>query len=330
MASVNLLFPETREKLEAILTKHPKLFYAQQLLGTWHQMNGNYKEAARLLKESLANAPIVLTQTYQFGNGEPLKGVTIPGITIECNRVKDHSLDPSLNLQFVSLITDSQGQVHLPVYDTVYRTSSQSYPVGYFSRVSTPGPGSSRTREMASYPMFSSGNAGLGLETSHAQPTNRSDSETQRERNTLDLKLGTNTFRIGTVARGQADNTFIAENGKGIPRPSISNEFPEITNGVYVDHAIINLSAPDPTRFELAELEVLDSQTKIPLRSFQYGAGSTWSNQSQLQLFSLWDKLPDSVDLILKVYNFNRDQISPSDSSKRGSNIKNLKRRHSK
>ncbi|MCA9023494.1 MAG: M56 family metallopeptidase, partial [Planctomycetaceae bacterium] len=123
--------PETREKLEAILEQHPKLFYAQHLLGTWHRVNGNSDEAARLFKEALANAPVVLTQCYKQGNGEPIKGVKVDQIDIECNRVQNRSLDPSLNLKYVALITDSQGQVYLPVYDTVYRTSTQSYPDGY-------------------------------------------------------------------------------------------------------------------------------------------------------------------------------------------------------
>lgn len=314
-------FPETREKLEAILTKHPKLFYAQQLLGTWHQMNGNHKEATRLLKESLANAPIVLTQTYQFGNGEPLKGVTIPGMQIECNRVEDHSLDPSLKLQFVALITDSKGQIHLPVYDTVYRTTSQSTPDGYFAEFQNRGWIRSYSRN-GILP-----NVLVWKRWSQPRNFTRTADESQRLKNatgtdTLNLTLGTNTYRIGTVARGQADNTFIAENGKGISQPSISNEYPEFTNGAFVDHAIINLSAPDPTRYELAELDVLDSQTKIPLRSFQYGAGSTWSDQEQLQLFSLWDKLPDTVDLILKVYNFNSDQFRYQIPAKEGATLK--------
>ena len=123
--------PETRDDLEAILKRKPDFFYAQQLLGTWYRRNGDLVKGQELLSAALKNAPIVLTQRYRTGNGEPLANVAIDSMTIECNRVKNHSLNPELKLEFVDLVTDSQGEVAVPVYDTVFRLYSRSHPDGY-------------------------------------------------------------------------------------------------------------------------------------------------------------------------------------------------------
>ncbi|MCA9016874.1 MAG: M56 family metallopeptidase, partial [Planctomycetaceae bacterium] len=294
--------PETREKLEAILEQHPKLFYAQHLLGTWHRVNGNSDEAARLFKEALANAPVVLTQCYKQGNGEPIKGVKVDQIDIECNRVQNRSLDPSLNLKYVALITDSQGQVYLPVYDTVYRTSTQSYPDGYSAAFQNLGWFESKSLNGILPDVM------VWKPWSRPRDFTRTAAQTPRLQNatgtdTLKLNSGSNTYAIGSVSRAQADGTFTTADGKGRLKTS-KTVLPTITNAIFMDHALIKLSEPETKRFALSQVEVLDSQTKIPLQSFQYGAGFTWSDQSRFHLFSLWEKLPDTVDLVLKVFNY--------------------------
>lgn len=299
--------PETRDKLEAILEAHPKLFYAQNLLGTWHRMNGNLEEASRLLNESLANAPVVLTQTYKRGNGDPIQDVAIDQLEIECNRVQKGSLDPSLRLKFVALITDSQGQVHLPVYDTVYRTSSQSYPVDYFAEFQNLGWIESNARNGILPDVM------VWKPWSRPRDFTRTASQTPRLKNatgtdTLQLISDSNAYSIGRVARGQADGRVRTEDGKGMGI-AVKGSSLKITNGTFMDHALIELAGPAPSRFALSQVDVLDSQTKIPLQSFQYGAGFTWTDQSRFHLFSLWEKLPDKVDLVLKVINYDSDDF---------------------
>lgn len=311
--------PQTREKLEAILKTYPKLFYAQQLLGTWHRINGNHEEAQRLLKESLANAPVVLTQTYRLGNGKPIQGVPVEQVEIECNRVQNGSLDPSLNLKFVALITDSQGQVHLPVYNTVYRTNSQSYPKGYHAEYQNQGWIVSHSRKGLLPDVF------VWKTWSRPRYFTRTAAESPRFKgvtgtDTREIQLGANRFQIGAVARGQDDGTFITEDGKG---QSVSKKrvLPEIKNGTYMDHGLIDLETPESSLFSISQVEVLDSQTKIPLHSFQYGAGYTRNNDRQVRLFSLWDQLPETVDLILKVYNYSRDDFRYSIPAKEGASV---------
>lgn len=123
--------PEVRESLEALLSKHPDFFYVEHLLGTWHQMNGNTTLAEDYFLRSYRHAPVVLIQRYEHADGSPIPGAAIRQFEIECNRVQGGSLDPSLNLKYFALTTDSEGCVYLPVYDTVYRATAMSFPEGF-------------------------------------------------------------------------------------------------------------------------------------------------------------------------------------------------------
>ncbi|QDT95886.1 M56 family metallopeptidase [Gimesia aquarii] len=297
---------ETREKLEAILSEHPDCFYAQYLLGTWYRLNGDLERSTQLLNESLVNAPVVLTQSYKLGNGKPIQGVEIPGIEIECNRVQNHSLDPSLKMKFVGLITDSNGMVHLPVYDTIYRTFSQSYPVGYYAEFKNLGwfRSNSLNGELPDVMVWRPWSKPRNFTRTAAESQWLRDAEGT---DTLQLESGPNTYTIGDVSRVQSDGTFTIENGKGESLSSFPTDLPDIKNATFMDHAMIKLSSPEPSRFEVAEVHILDSQTKIPLQQFQSGAGYTWKDKSNFRLFSMWDKLPDMVDLVLNVYNYDQN-----------------------
>ena len=122
---------ETREELESVLETQPRFFYAEYLLGLWHDMSGNASEGARWHALALSHAPVVLEQRYVDQSDAPLPNVSIQELAIECNRVENGSLDPSLKLRFFHLVTDADGAVRLPVYDTVFRLTSASHPEGY-------------------------------------------------------------------------------------------------------------------------------------------------------------------------------------------------------
>ncbi|WP_145450951.1 M56 family metallopeptidase [Gimesia panareensis] len=294
---------ETREKLEAILEQYPECFYAQFLLSTWHRLQGHPEEAARLMNLSLKNAPVVLTQTYHLGNGTPAAGIQIRQIEIECNRVQHHSLDPSLVLNFVGLETDAKGTVKLPVFDTVFRTRTQSFPEGYQAEFQNLGWFESRSHE-GTLP------AVLVWKTwSRPRDFTRTAAESKLLKNaegtrTLQLDLGPNHYQIGSISRGQANGSFINEDGKGHPLKSTARPLPALSNATYMDHALIELTAPAESDFDLEQVDVLDSQTKLPLQTFQYGAGFTSSDQRLFHLFALWETLPETVDLVLSVYNY--------------------------
>lgn len=294
---------ETRESLEAILQERPNFFYAQQLLGTWYRRHGDLKRSTALLNAALANAPVVLTQKYQAGNGTPLQGLEIPQLEIECNRVQNHSLDPRLKLKYVDLLTDADGNLKLPVYDTVYRIRTLGHPSGYSIDYDNLGWFESQATNGILPDVL--------VWRTWSQPRNfsRTAAESNLLRDvmgtdTLQLQTGGNTYQVGGIARYEADGRFSLENGKGERIAKLPTALPSISNAAFMDHAIIELSEPTASQYEIEEINVLDSQTKIPLRTFQDGAGFTWSNEKKYHLFSLWDKLPATVDLILKVYNY--------------------------
>jgi hypothetical protein len=123
--------PEVRQQLEAILRRHPNFFYAEYLLAMWHRNDGSAEEAERYQRLAIAHAPVVLIQSYVSAYGPPLANMDVGRIEIECNRVQNGNLNPSLRLVFPGCETDEHGRVYLPVFDTVYRLSSISYPEGY-------------------------------------------------------------------------------------------------------------------------------------------------------------------------------------------------------
>jgi hypothetical protein len=82
-----------------------------------------------------------------------------------------------------------------------------------------------------------------------------------------------------------------------------------MVNAEYMDHATIDLTSPAPDRFEISSAVVVDSKTKIPLMSFQPGAGVKAFDKTRFHLYSLRDKLPDEVDLVLNVTNFEADSL---------------------
>ena len=123
--------PDVRQQLEAILEQLPNFFYAEHLLATWHRNRGSAEEAERYQRLAVAHAPVVLIQAYTSEDGRPLAKTDVRRIEIECNRVQNGSLNPSLRLVFPACVTDERGRVYLPVYDTVYRLGSISHPDGW-------------------------------------------------------------------------------------------------------------------------------------------------------------------------------------------------------
>ena len=294
---------ESRDDLDAILKKHPECFYAKHLLGTWHRINGDQQRATELINESLQQAPVVLSRRYATGDGKPVGKIDVGTIVIECNRVQNGSLDPSLRLAFVAMVTDADGFINVPVYDTVYRLSSWSHPKGYDAEAKSMGWFKSKVKVgvLPEVMLWKPGSKPHNFARSIADVP-RLDKATGTD--SLELKSEGNVYRIGRVARGQSDNTFISENGKGIQWTGKGNQLPTIANGQFMDHAVIDLESPIADHYEISKVEVLDAQTSIPLASFQSGAGFVVAFKNRIHLFSLWDKLPDSVSLVLKVHNY--------------------------
>ncbi|MEQ9410984.1 MAG: M56 family metallopeptidase [Fuerstiella sp.] len=292
---------ETREILDDILKRHPDFFYAQHMLATWHRRNGNPAMAKELFAKAFENAPVILSQRYKSGDGTPITGLEIDAIAIECNRVKNRSIDQSLELSFVDLTTDAKGEIRVPVYDTVFRLSSRSIPRGYSTEMPRLGFFEAKSR-VGQLPEVTAWR-------SHSQPDFVRDAEqssilseatgtTEKE-----LTVGANTFRIGRIARAQMDGAFAVDEES---RGSVSDlpPLPTLTNTDFMDHAVIDLAAPAAAQFEVSSATVLDSRSKIPLHQFQQAAGVKRTAADRFHMYSLLQPLPDRIDLALEVYSF--------------------------
>jgi beta-lactamase regulating signal transducer with metallopeptidase domain/protocatechuate 3,4-dioxygenase beta subunit len=123
--------PETRRELEELLGRRRSYFYAEFLLGLWHRDNGDRNKADTLMESAYKDAPVVVVQRFASADLTPIANVVVQSFALECNRVENGSLDPSLKLYYPNLRMDSNGCIYLPVYNTVYRTDSMASPEGY-------------------------------------------------------------------------------------------------------------------------------------------------------------------------------------------------------
>ena len=296
--------PDTRERLEIILKEQPEFFYAQHLLGMWQLRNGDAQEGQRLIDLALKSAPVVLSRRYRFGNDEPLKNIEIQRTEIECNRVQNNSLDPSLHLMYPALVTDNDGRIRIPVYDTVFRSSSHSWPDGYHvEETENLGRFKSKTHIGILPDML------VWMPYARPKDFTRTAAETKLLKDaagtrTQEIKSGENTCVLESVARVNRDALFVLENGRGAVVATAARELPELKNTAWMDHAVIDLKVPDADQFDIQKTVVLDSRTKLPLQSFQSGAGVRVFDNQRCHLYSLWNTLPESIDLVLQVYNY--------------------------
>ena len=108
-------------------------FYAQYLLATWHQYQGDTEAANSLYQETFTNAPKIIVIRYTDPAGKPIQNLMLDRIEIGCDRVIDEGtrLDQRLVLIYPKQTTDKAGRVYLPVYDTTYRPVYLPKPEGY-------------------------------------------------------------------------------------------------------------------------------------------------------------------------------------------------------
>lgn len=114
-------------------------FYVKYLMGTWYWRNGFGEKASEHFEQALNMAPKVLVIKYVDKNRKPLEGLYISHVELECNRVQNRYLDPSLELVYHTLVTDDAGCIYLPVYDTVLRWTSLTHPDGWDVDYYSPG-----------------------------------------------------------------------------------------------------------------------------------------------------------------------------------------------
>jgi beta-lactamase regulating signal transducer with metallopeptidase domain len=295
--------PDTRDRLKVILKEQPGFFYAQHLLGTWHLRNDDQEEGQRLIDEALDKAPVVLKQRFRFVNDKPLPNTEIQRTTIECNRVLDGSLNSDLVLMYPALVTDKDGQIRVPVYKTVCRITGYSWPAGHLEETETLGWFQSKAHTGVLPDMF------VWVPYSRPRDFTRTAAETKLLKDaagtrTQEINSGGNTYVLESVSRASRDATLVSENGRGAAVTSAVRMLPDVKNAAWMDHAVIDLKVPDAEQFDVQRAMILDSRTKIPLQQFQSGAGVRVFDNQRFHVYSLWNTLPESIDLVLQVYNY--------------------------
>ena len=98
-------------------------FYAQYLLATLHELNGETDEANAAYQRATNLAPKILVVQYNDPTGNPVPHLKLGRIEIGCDRVTDggQTLDQRLVLVYPAQQTDAAGRVYLPLYHTTAR-----------------------------------------------------------------------------------------------------------------------------------------------------------------------------------------------------------------
>lgn len=292
---------QTRLDLEELLAKHPTLFYAQHLLATWHRDYGDTTKSKELFASALSNAPTVLVERYLQPGGKPMKNIEIGGMTIEHNRVQKRSLDPSLKLRFIDLQPDGNGDIRLPVYQTVYRVNSRSYPrghemetrsLGWFEAESKEG----RLPDVVIWKKYE-------FPTGHVRTAEQSE-ELRNAKGASGRRLKVDGVDLGLAwtARVNGKGSYGIENGEGGELAGKSRLLlPVFKNHTYMDHAILKLDLPQPERVEIEEISLLESRSKLRLDEFQRGSMVKLSGDHRIHVSGLRQALPREMDVALKV-----------------------------
>ena len=115
------------------LTEDAPHFYADYLLGTWFDSQGDDSTAHGFYQNAADTAPKIIVIQYTDMTGHPVAGLSLGTIEIGCDRVTEGGvqLDQRLVLAYPLQKTDAAGRVYLPVYDTTYRPVSLPQPAGY-------------------------------------------------------------------------------------------------------------------------------------------------------------------------------------------------------
>ena len=285
---------EVRAELESILQEQPGHFYVEFLLGQWHRGAGSAELAARFWEQAFEHAPVTLRQRYQFADGRPLVGATVDSYEIECLRVRNGALDPSLRLLFPGLTTDDEGCIFLPVYETVCRRYSMSAPGGHITK----------------YPRLGYFRAGCNGELPIARiwrpgedPSGNPSYEDASA--SKDLRLAKDGWSVGVewVARNRRDGSVAFTDGRAGPAPAreLPPTSPLVKHASWLDAVCCQMDV-EPGRLEVIRLKVFDHQSRLPLPDHQYRAGLIALGTDRLCLWSIDRPLPDKVDLWLETF----------------------------
>jgi len=104
----------------------PDLFYADYLMGVWHELNNNPELAKAAWQASFSQAQAVILQRVVDTNEQPIAGYRLPPIVVAYDRIENDVVNTSLRLAYPNLVTDDRGYVYLPVYKTIYRVEPVS------------------------------------------------------------------------------------------------------------------------------------------------------------------------------------------------------------
>jgi beta-lactamase regulating signal transducer with metallopeptidase domain/ankyrin repeat protein len=276
-----------RKELEAVLSEWPGFFYPEFLLGMWHRDYGDKAVGKEFIKKAYEHAPVILVQKYQDENGEPLSGLRIQTYDIECNKVRKRSLS-QCNLKFRDLVTDENGCIYVPVYDTVYRIYSTSFPSGYNIAYPTLG-------------FFKAKSKVALMPTAKNNSTDGGEYETAKASKDFKVKVGPTEFKAHSVIRWQRDGNVVIKNPDGSGKRVIDMETADYSSQArWMDIAQIRLS-PAPEKYEVVKLRVFDHDQRKLLSEEDYLAVGYDRRDVSVNLYSAGQLLPEKVDVWMRV-----------------------------
>jgi len=306
--------PEVKEQLLALRDEMKPGFYPEFLLAYWCQRKGQIDESRRWMEQSLEHAPVVLIREYQFVDGRALADTEVGKQGIECRMKTATNSNQSHVLLYPGLITDSQGRILLPCYDTEIRSSSVTYPKGYEIETGRHGY-LTLYGDYCQIPSIYVWNKGSPRPVTSLPASSFYDYHNASQAQGLKHRLGVAEFAIERCYRWTGAGTVLATDGRtAVEEPKLTS-LPQLPQPpTAMDQAVIHFKRDKLVGHEIYKVRIFDHGSRTLLSNYHAPAAWDYQGMDEIKLQSLGKPLPDSVDVWFYVTSFNeheKKQIVP-------------------
>jgi hypothetical protein len=297
--------PEVRSQLLTWQQKMSRPFYAEFLLATWHERQGDAAKARRWKERALEHAPVVLVRRYEFMDGTPLAHTSVGTLGVECRMKTATSSNTAHTLKYIDLVTDKKGQVYLPCYDTRIRCNSVQYPKGYEIETGWHGYLEANARYNR-LPTIYVWKKGRPRPPTDLPPSEFYDYRDACQADGLTHRIGHTEFRIARCFRLRQDGTVSATDGRGpagLPGEEAAPSF-EAAHAC-LDQAVVRFERNTRSGHAILQVRLFDHRSRALLTKYHAPAAWSYNGRDAIYVKSFARRLPDNLDVWFWVARFN-------------------------
>lgn len=307
--------PEAKEQLLDLQKTISPSFYPEFLLAQWHRRNSRPDDAERWMRQSLSHAPVVLVRKYRFMDGRPLANTEVGTLGVECRMKTTTSSNTDQVLNYPGLVTDNQGRVQLPCYDTKIRSNGVQWPTGYEIETGRHGYLEVRGRYCL-LPTIYVWEKGSQRPATTLPASSFYDYRKARQAQGLKHRVGGTEFRIERCYRWAPDGNVLVTDGRAPLASDTTERVPSLPQPhESLDQAVIRFGRSRLTGHEIIGVRIFDHRSRALLTKYHAPADWDYLGADEIRLKSFGRPLPDRVDVWFMVTSFgaqDKKQIVPA------------------